>query len=362
MAHGPGLALESAWHNMNERQKPESLAGAAGPSILIGLGALLVADIARRIYRRTQVFCPERSPAKSWDPADYGVPRECATEEWFETPDGEWLYGWYCRAEHPIASAVFCHGNSGNLTTVAGIIPNLLNAGCNVLFFDYRGFGRSTGRPSFSGVVSDGVTASRFHDRLRPPHLPAILYGFSLGGAVAAQVMKYHRFDGLVLQSTFTSLVDIARVTFRRFPLHLLAGNFFDTREALRDLRVPLLLFHGTADEVVPCWMGHALYDATPGAKRIVTVDGGLHKDLYIRDADSLVWTLSQFIADLGTNAAPPEPHEAGAIDGYIARTLRFLRRHLRRYVAADFIRARADRGAHPVGLEPAAPHILPAG
>src|SRR6185436_10712826 len=193
------------------RRRRNSLADLVAVPLLIG-GALAGAEIGRRIFRRTQLFCPSREPLISWDPTDYGIRPGAVEERWFESPDGETLHGWYCRAEHPKASAVFCHGNTGNLTTSADVIPHLLNAGFNVLFFDYRGFGKSSGRASFGGVVSDGITASRFHEEIRPKDLPSILYGYSLGGAVAAQVIRRHPFDALILQSTFTNLRDLARV------------------------------------------------------------------------------------------------------------------------------------------------------
>ena len=93
-------------------------------------------------------------------------------------------------AKKPIASALFCHGNTGNLTNVASVMPHMLDAGYNILLFDYRGFGLSTGRPSLNGVVDDGVIAAKFHDAIRPKHLPSILYGYSLGGGIAAQVLR----------------------------------------------------------------------------------------------------------------------------------------------------------------------------
>ena len=193
--------------------------------LIVGGTAIAALDLARRLFRHAQLFSPSPNPARSWNPADYGVSPEAIEEHWFETTDGELLYGWYCRSPRPVASAVFCHGNTGNLTTSADAIPHLLDAGINVLFFDYRGFGKSSGRPSINGIVADGVTAARFHDTIRPKSLPSILYGYSLGGAVAAQVIKRHSFDGLILQSTFTSLPKLARVLFPRFPMHLFTGD-----------------------------------------------------------------------------------------------------------------------------------------
>jgi len=292
---------------------------------------MLAADIARRVYRRTQIFCPSREPVKSWNPTDYGIPDGAVEEHWIETPDGELLHAWYCRAEQPVASGVFCHGNTGNLTISADVIPHLLNAGFNVLFFDYRGFGRSSGRASYAGVISDGVTAARYHDTIRPPSLPSVLYGFSLGGAIAAQVIRRHPFDGLILQSTFTSLPSITRVLYPKLPLHLLAGDLFNTLSVIRNLQVPLLVLHGTEDEVCPCSMAHEIFDACKAPKRIHRIEGGLHKDLFTRDPDTLVWAISQFIAEL------PKNHHADSVEGspkleqLAATVLRMLRRAIRR-------------------------------
>lgn len=257
-------------------------------------------DVGRRYYRQTQIFEPEREPVRTWNPEDYGIPAGATEEQWIDTPDGERLHAWYCRAPHAKASALFCHGNKGNLTISADIIPHLLTAGLSVLFFDYRGYGRSTGRTTYRGVLSDALTAARHHDSIRPRHLPSILYGFSLGGAVAAQTIRRHPFDALILQSTFTSLTDITRVLYPRLPMHLLAGNLFDTISVVRNLEVPLLVMHGTADEVIPCSMAHKLFGVCPSEKkRMHLVDDALHKDMYVRDPDALIWAISQFIADL---------------------------------------------------------------
>jgi len=278
-----------------------------------------------------QLFCPTREPVVSWDPKDYGLVPHRVEEMWIETDDGELLHAWYCHAEKPIASALYCHGNTGNLTNTAHVMPHLVDAGINVLLFDYRGFGRSTGIPSISGIVSDGICAAKWHEKIRPKGVPSILYGFSLGGAVAAQVIRHHPFDGLILQSTFTTLPDMARFTFRRVPVHLIAGNFLDTLAVVRSLRVPLLVIHGENDETCPAWMGHKLYDAAAcSQKKMYVVQGGLHKDLYIRDCDTLVWAVNRFATDLpiGVHQSAMPPSVA---DQLVDSFFRYVRRHLRR-------------------------------
>ena len=284
---------------MPSRKRKRPVTDAVALPLIVGGAAIAAADVGRRVYRHTQIFAPTREPLISWDPHDYGIPVGTVEEHWIDTPDGERLHAWYCRAPKPVASGVFCHGNTGNLTISAEVIPHLLDAGFSVLFFDYRGFGRSSGRPSVRGVIADGVTAARFHDTIRPPELPTVLYGFSLGGGVAAQVILRHPFHGLILQSTFTSLPGITRVLFPRLPLHLFAGNLFDTLSVLRRLEVPLLVMHGTEDEVIPLEMAHELFAACAASKQIHCVKGGLHKDLFTRDPEAMVRAIAQFIAEL---------------------------------------------------------------
>jgi uncharacterized protein len=316
------------------RKKAITQVSDTASSLLIGAAVLLALDVGRRLFRRAQLFEPERKPVISWKPEDYGIPRERAEELWFETDDGEILYGWYCRSANPIASALYCHGNTGNLSNTAHVMPYLLDAGINVLLFDYRGFGRSTGSPSLSGIIDDGVTAARLHEQLRPKNLPSILYGYSLGGAIAAQIIRRHPFDGLILQSTFTNLPDIARVTFPRVPLHLISGRLFDTIEVVRNLTVPVLIIHGRTDEVCPFWMAQQLHDVCgASSKKLILVDGGLHKDLFARpDAQKLVTEINRFAAELQCtpHVVQDKPSPAELL---LDRALRYIRRYWRRLV-----------------------------
>jgi alpha-beta hydrolase superfamily lysophospholipase len=269
---------------------------AAALPLALGGATLAAAEIARRRYRDARLFCPSPEPENTWDPADYGIDRDSVERLRIPAGGRMTLDAWYCRAEHPRASGIFCHGNTGNLTTSADIVPHLIRAGLSILLFDYRGYGRSDGRASAGGIVRDGLAAARFHERLRPRELPSILYGFSLGGAVAAQVVRKHRFDGLILQSTFTSLEEITRVLHPTVPLHLLARGVFETIETVRGLDVPLLVLHGEDDEVAPCSMAHELAAACGTRKAIRVVPRGRHKDLYTREPELLTAEITKFL------------------------------------------------------------------
>lgn len=288
-------------------------------------------EAARRAFRISKVFCPTHEPLRgSWRPEDHGLDPERSQEVWIETDDGASLFGWYVRAKNPLASVVYCHGNTGNLTDSAFVMPHLVNAGLNVLLFDYRGFGRSDGFPTLRGVIADALAAARFHETIRPRNIPSVLFGYSLGGAIAAQVVHRHHFDGLILQSTFTSLRDVARVEFPGLPLHLLSGRVLDTRRAITDVRIPMLLIHGTDDPTCPLWMGKAIFEQCGSSmKHMHVVNGGLHKDLWLRTPDDLEWAINRFAADLPRLAKRPlEP--VPLIGRLIDSTVRHVRRYMR--------------------------------
>jgi len=303
--------------------------------LLVGGATIAALEVGRRIFRATQLFNPSPDPLTTWNPEDYGISREQTEEVWIETGDGEVLYGWYLRAKHPIASALYCHGNTGNLTNPAHLMPHLLDSGFNVLLFDYRGYGKSSGRATVSGVVTDTIAAARYHDQIRPKNLPSILFGFSLGGAIAGQVIRHHPFDGLILQSTFSTLADVARVSFPRLPVHFLSGRAFDTIRVLRTIRVPVLILHGTGDEACPCWMADAMYEACgSNCKEIHRVQGGLHKDLWERDCDGMVAAVKRFASHLSCDASPTIERERLS-EQVVDRILRFARRSFRHVIAS---------------------------
>lgn len=266
--------------------------------LLVG-AAITTLDLARRLLRERHLFAPERDAEVSWDPAAYGLPGDRVREVWIPAGDGRQLYAWHCRSPQPIASALFCHGNRGNITTDAHLVRYLVDAGLDILAFDYRGFGRSEGRPSPRGLVADAQAAAEMHDQLRRADLPSILYGFSLGGAVAAQAAKRHRFDGVVLQSTFTNLRDVARLRFPRLPMHLLAGRTFDTLAAIRGLETPLLIVHGKADEAIPHVMANSLFEACAGPKWLTLVDNALHRTVH-EQGRSLSDAVRAFALEIG--------------------------------------------------------------
>jgi uncharacterized protein len=198
-----------------------------------------------------------------------------------ETDDGERLHGWWVAAQsRSIGHVLLCHGNAGNVGDRVLHARFLTEKGLDVLLFDYRGYGRSTGRPGEEGTYRDARAAREA--LLRQPDVDpaAILYvGESLGGAVALELALDHPPKGLVLQSTFTSVQEMARVHYPFAPGRAVPDAYPTLRRIPR-LRAPLLVLHGDRDDIVPLAQGQALFDAAPQPKRMQVFPGLGHNDL----------------------------------------------------------------------------------
>jgi len=223
------------------------------------------------------VYFPERE--LYGDPADVGL---AFTDLAIPTEDGERLHGWWIptRVRPARAHVLFLHGNAGNVSHRLEHAVSLGAAGFDLLLVDYRGYGRSTGRPREEGLYRDAraalaaLRAGAGVDRER-----IVYMGESLGGAVAAWLALQEEPRGLVLQSTFTSLRDVARVHYPWAP-PVLVPDAFPTRARLGELRAPVLVLHGDADEIVPVAHARALAEAAAGPRRLEIVAGAGHNDL----------------------------------------------------------------------------------
>jgi uncharacterized protein len=198
------------------------------------------------------------------------------------TGDGERLHGWWVPTPAPtaVAHVLLCHGNAGNVGDRVIHAALLCAAGLDVLLFDYRGYGRSTGRPSEPGTYRD-AHAARSQLLARPEVNPdrVVYLGESLGGAVALALAVTHPPAGLVLMSTFTSVRDMAR---RHYPLvpPALVPDAYPSLRRIRELRAPLLVIHGDRDEIVPPLHAETLFEAAPHPKRLHMIEGVGHNDL----------------------------------------------------------------------------------
>jgi fermentation-respiration switch protein FrsA (DUF1100 family) len=175
------------------------------------------------------------------------------------------------------------HGNAGNISHRIDLIRRLQRMRFNVLMYDYRGYGRSEGSPDEAGVYSDGLAA--FDHAL---HLPGvdpkriILWGTSLGGAVAVEVALHRPAAGLILESTFSSAKDVARRVYPYFPVQFTLRTKLNSIDKIGRIRIPILQMHGNRDGIIPFDLGRKLFDAALEPKEFYVIEGGDHNDTYI--------------------------------------------------------------------------------
>ena len=216
------------------------------------------------------VFFPSRE--YGFTPTDIGLAFDDLT---LTTSDGLAIAAWY--VPHPAATGtvLFCHGNAGNMSDRLVTIQALHALGYNVLIFDYRGYGRSQGSPDEEGTYLDAQAAWRYLTQtLGESPQRVVVAGRSLGGAVAIELATRHQPAALVVESSFTRFVDVARVHYRWVPVRILARYSYDSAAKVAGLSCPKLFLHATGDEVVPIELGRRLYGAAAGPKRFIETPG----------------------------------------------------------------------------------------
>jgi hypothetical protein len=222
-------------------------------------------------------------------PAALGLTAE---DVFFPTADGNRLHAWFLPASGPPLGAVLhLHGNAANISNHLPLVDWLPARGYHVLMVDYRGFGRSEGRPTLNGVVEDSIAALdylRARDGVDPARVA--LLGQSIGGATAIRVAAQRpgAVRALVVDCAFSSYRGIARIVAEANPVlrqlapigvRVLPGPDRDPVTAIRALTMPLFLIHGTDDEVIPFSEGKALDAAAPQPHTFLAIEGGLHVD-----------------------------------------------------------------------------------
>lgn len=178
---------------------------------------------------------------------------------------------------------LYLHGKGKNISANAKHANRLMRMGFSVLVFDYRGYGRSEGSfPSESSVYTDAQTAWDYLIQKGYKPNQILIYGHSLGGAIAIDLaIKHPDALGAIVDASFTSMSDMAQLDpkYRIFPIDLLIHQRFDSIAKVRSLAIPVLYIHGTADEVIPVSMAQSLYEATPSRKQIVIIPNGGHNN-----------------------------------------------------------------------------------
>ncbi|MBN1220466.1 MAG: alpha/beta hydrolase [Anaerolineae bacterium] len=261
---------------------------------IIVLGFILYAGLVVFLFliQGRLVYFPIRHLTAT--PADIGLTYE---PMWLETGDGIKLSGWFVPAEPARGTVLFFHGNAGNISHRLDSITIFHGLGLSVLIIDYRGYGQSEGKPSEQGTYLDAEAAWRYlveERRVAPDEV--ILFGRSLGGAVAAWLAEQHSPGALILESTFTSVPDIAARYYPFLPVRLLARIRYNTLARLPEINCPVLVVHSPDDDIIPYSHGEQLFAAAPEPKAFLKLKGGHNEGIFV-SGQAYVAGLDSFIS-----------------------------------------------------------------
>ena len=240
----------------------------------IAIYAVLVA-VMYLAQRRLQYF-PNTDFAAA---TSVGVPN--IEQVSLKTSDGETLVAWYAKARPGKPVILYFHGNAGSIADRPRRITHYTAAGFGVLYVSYRGYGGSTGSPTEDGLVADGLAG---YDWLIARGISAddiAVVGESLGSGVAVQVAGKRSIAALALEAPYSSITDVAAGHYWWLPVRLLLKDTFESISHIGDIKVPLLITHGTTDQVVPFELGRRLFEAANEPKRFRRAEGVGHEAIF---------------------------------------------------------------------------------
>jgi fermentation-respiration switch protein FrsA (DUF1100 family) len=253
---------------------------------------LLAVYLFALFLRKTGMFFPDVYPTGRWETGAFAVQPE---EHWFDTADDVRLHAWFFRAADAHAPVmIWCHGNAGNLTDRAEMAAEFARRGVSVFVFDWRGYGRSGGRAAESKLFLDALAAFDHVKKLGARSI--VLYGESLGGPYAAFVAKERKgVRAVVIENSFPSLKDLGNTFYRPLPLGYTAPFALTTTRWLNEAGLPVLVMHGTRDQVIPYALGRKLYDDLRVPKEMLTSHAG-HCEIPLFEAERYYDTVTNFI------------------------------------------------------------------
>jgi uncharacterized protein len=263
--------------------------------LIAAAAALFLWTIVLMIFEEKFVYFPQKYPQGAYDQAQ-SIPnlREC----WITTDDSVKIHAWFAPAESAKATFVMSHGNAGNLSHRYLVLRSLQRHGYNVLMYDYRGYGRSEGTPSEDGIYRDGRAAYDYALSLPEVNKAKLfLWGTSLGGAVVIDVAQSRPATGLVLESTFTSARDVACIAYPFLPVQFVMRTQLNSIEKIRDIRIPVLVIHGTRDSIILVGMGRKLFEAASGPKEFYEIPQADHNDTFFVGGEEYFSRIDRFVA-----------------------------------------------------------------
>lgn len=264
----------------------------------MGLAIVAALGLAARftgLIDRYFIYFPDKELTQN--PGDMGLYYEDVT---FTTSDGLRLHGWFVPGESEM-TLVWFHGNAGNISHRVEHLAELhTRLGMNIFIFDYRGYGRSEGRPSERGTYLDADAALAYL-RSRPDvdGQKMVFFGHSLGCAIAVEAAAGNSAYAVVLESPITSIQAMARRAYPFLPgAGALVRTKYDTLAKIKGINAPLMVLHGDRDDTVPLDMGRELFEAANPPKRFYAIEGAGHNDIYVVGGRAYYDELAGFLAD----------------------------------------------------------------
>ncbi len=260
-------------------------------AILVGLA---LAAVLIRLLENRFIFFPPRYPEGFSPPGQYGLRLD---EVWMMTADHVKLNAWFLPDPSTQKALIWFHGNAENIGHGLEQMKTFTRLNVSVLALDYRGYGKSEGSPDEAGLYRDADAAYLYLVRERRFQPTGIfIYGHSLGGAIATDLAARRQCGGLIVESSFSSGRDMARRMFRLPFFEYVPRSQFDSHTKIRRVRAPVLIVHGTKDEVIPFAMGEELYRAASEPKSFFPVEGAGHDTVFTTGGERYQEALRSFI------------------------------------------------------------------
>ncbi len=214
------------------------------------------------------------------------------------TSSGIRLHGWFIPAEQAKATVLFLHGNAGNISHRLDSIDILRELGLNTFIIDYSGYGQSEGKPSEQGTYLDAQAAWEYLVNTRgiaPDNI--VIFGRSLGGAVASWLAAKTTPGAVILESCFTSALDMAHRLYPFLPVRLVIRLKYRVKDNVEQLSSPLLVVHSRQDEIIPFDMGQAVFAAAPEPKEMLVLTGN-HNGGFLMNRNQYLAALGNFLEE----------------------------------------------------------------
>jgi fermentation-respiration switch protein FrsA (DUF1100 family) len=267
---------------------------------VLAVAVYLMLLVLLRVFEPRLIYFPGNQRALISPPVALGLPVERVE---FPTEDGLVLVAWAIRSAADSAGfwLLICHGNAGNLSEFDRPVhyAGLSQLGLNLLAFDYRGYGESGGTPSEAGLYRDAQAVYRYlREKQGATPDRIIVFGHSLGSAVAVDLASRVSVAGLIVEGALTSAVERGQELYPYIPVRWIAGSRFGSIEKISKVSAPKLFLHAVGDEVIPLAHGRRLYQAAPPPKTFVELQGG-HGDAFDVDSANYFGSIARFLESL---------------------------------------------------------------